>query len=165
MFSANTIAGRRAIRRVLGFEGDGDDDPALEAGAPQFRELVTQEQSEIRRVVRQRTVAEWLADFCTAGAPVAPALLLEEVADDDHARHYFQNLVHPATGAEKQVKPIVSMSKTPTRIRATADMLGEHKDELRGEFGFEPREIDALRDAGVFGRPASRPAESVRESG
>jgi formyl-CoA transferase len=151
VFSGNTVPGRRAIRSVLGFEGAGDDDPALNVDAPDFEGLVLRERDEIRRLIRERTVGEWIQAFRAAGAPVAPVLLPEEVADDEQGSYYFQDLVHPVTGAERQVKPIVSFSKSPSRIRFPADMLGEHADEILGEFHFPAEEIAQARAAGVFG--------------
>jgi crotonobetainyl-CoA:carnitine CoA-transferase CaiB-like acyl-CoA transferase len=151
VFSANTVSGRSAIRRVLGFKGDGDDDPAMEPGTSESVQFAATEKKDIRHLLRERTVAEWMASFRAVGAPVAPVLLPEEVADDEQATEYFQDLVHPVTGPERQVKPIVSMSKTPTRIRATADMLGEHSAEILGELGLAPEEISELRKVGALG--------------
>lgn len=100
--SANTCAGRVAVREVLGLHGMGDDDPAVDVGAPDFpaQATVSVSVSRWRRSFRTRTVQEWMSMFRAAGAPVAPNLLPEEVADDEQ--------VHPAAGPERQVKPIVS---------------------------------------------------------
>lgn len=151
VFSANTPGGRVQVRRVLGFEGLGDDDPKVDVHAPDFTEMVKKEREAIEATLRQRTVAEWMRDFRAAGAPVAPVLLPEEVADDEQGTHYFQDLVHPVTGPERQVKPIVSMSRTPTRIRFPADMMGDHVDEILREFGLTDAEVAALREAHAIG--------------
>ncbi len=151
VFSANTPPGRTAIRRVLGFEGLGDDDPAIDPRAPGFHDIVMREREAIRARLRERTVAEWLAAFRAADAPVAPVLMPEEVADDEQATHYFQDLEHRVTGPERQVKPIVSMSRTPTRIRFPADMMGDHSEEVLREFGYEAGEIEELKRTGAFG--------------
>ncbi|MSQ30023.1 MAG: CoA transferase [Dehalococcoidia bacterium] len=147
VFSANTQAGRVQVRRVLGFEGLGDDDPNVDVNAPDFPEMVKRERAEIERIIRQRTVREWMRDFRAAGAPVAPVLLPEEVADDEQGTHYFQDLVHPVTGPERHVKPIVSFSRTPSFIRAPADMPGDHVDEILRQFGLTDAEMAALREA------------------
>jgi crotonobetainyl-CoA:carnitine CoA-transferase CaiB-like acyl-CoA transferase len=96
-------------------------------------------------ILRTRTVKEWIVDFRAAEAPVAPVLLPEEVADDEQGKYYFQDLVHSVTGPEKQVKPIVSFSHTPSFIRGPADMPGEHVDEVLREFNMTNEEIATLR--------------------
>ena len=149
VFSANTPAGRVQVRRVLGLEGLGDDDPSVDVNAPDFPEMVKRERAEIERIIRSRTVDEWMHDFHAAGAPVAPVLLPEEVADHSQGRHYFQHLVHPVTGPEQQVKPIVSFSRTPSFIRSTADMPGDHAEEILHEFGLTDAEVAALRESHV----------------
>lgn len=151
VFSANTPGGRVQVRHVLGFEGLGDDDPAVDVRAADFPEMVKRERAEIERVLRQRTVQEWIRDFRAAGAPVAPVLLPEEVSDDEQGSYYFQDLVHPVTGPERQVKPIVTFSETPSFIRAPADMPGDHRDEILREFGLTDAEVTALRATHVIG--------------
>ena len=148
--SANTVGGRLKVRRVLGLEGAGTDDPNVDPQQPDFPELVATERADMERVLRTRTVAEWMVDFRGAEAPVAPVLLPEEVADDEQGKFYFQDLVHPVTGPEKQVKPIVQFSRTPSLIRATADMPGQHVDEVLREFGLTDQEIDSLREQHVL---------------
>ena len=143
--SANTVAGRLKVRRVLGLEGAGTDDPAVNPTDPDFPELVAAERADMERIIRTRTVKEWMADFRAAEAPVAPVLLPEEVADDEQGKYYFQDLVHSVTGPEKHVKPIVQFSRTPSFIRSPADMPGEHVDEILHEFGVSDEEIAELR--------------------
>ena len=155
-FSANTPPGRAIIRCVLGFEGDGDDAAGMEGGSPETVAYQEWEREEIGRLLRERTVDEWMATFRAAGAPVAPVLLPAEVADDEQATFFFQDLVHPVTGPERQVKPIISMSASPTRIRHTADMLGEHVETVLAEVGVDSTEVEELRLAGAFG-PVSEP--------
>lgn len=150
VFSGNTPGGRVQIRKVLGFEGLGDDDPSVDPHAPDFPGMVQREREEIERRLRQRTVNEWMEDFRAAGAPVAPVLLPEEVADDVQGRYYFQDLVHPVTGPEKQVKPVVNFSLTPSLIRAPADMPGDHVEEILLQFGWSADEITALHANGVL---------------
>ena len=145
--SANTVGGRMQVRQVLGLEGKGTDDPALDVASPDFPPYVEEERKEIERILRTRTVAEWMKDFGAANAPVAPVLLPEEVADDEQGRLYFQETVHSVTGPEKHVKPIVSFSRTPSFIRASADMPGVNVDAILHEFNLTDAEIAALREA------------------
>jgi crotonobetainyl-CoA:carnitine CoA-transferase CaiB-like acyl-CoA transferase len=145
--SANTIGGRLKVRQVMGLEGRGTDDPVHDPMAPDFPEIVRTERAEMERIFRTRMVHEWIADFRSAEAPVAPVLLPEEVADDEQGQYYFQDLVHSVTGPERQVKPIVSFSKTPSGIRGPADMPGDHVDEILHDFEITDAEIAALRES------------------
>lgn len=145
--SANTVGGRLQVRQVLGLEGKGTDDPALDIASPEFPGIVQQERADIERILRTRTVKEWMKDFSAANAPVAPVLLPEEVADDDQGRLYFRETVHSVTGPEQHVKPIVSFSRTPSSIRASADMPGVNVDGILRDVGLTDSEIAALREA------------------
>ena len=172
--SANTIGGRLKVRHVLGLEGKGTDDPEVDPLAPDFPETVRAERAEMERILRTRTVQEWMADFRAAEAPVAPVLLPEEVADDEQGKYYFQDLVHSVTGPEKQVKPIVSFSRTPSLIRGPADMPGEHVDEVLHDFNLTDEEIATLREkkalnqrpqVSVASRDASTPTRNASTRG
>ena len=56
----------------------------------------------------------------------------------------------PLAGGVNKVRVVgqpVSLSRTPSRVAAPPPRVGEHTDEVLGEFGFAPGEIEALRAA------------------
>jgi formyl-CoA transferase len=56
---------------------------------------------------------------------------------------------HPITGPQRQVGPLLEMSKTRPGIARPSAMLGQHTDEVLREAGYTDEEIAALRADGV----------------
>ena len=75
----------------------------------------------------------------------------EELADDPQvqAMGMIADLVHPVTGPQRVVGPIVRMSATPTAASRPAPSLGGHTREVLAEAGLAEEEIEALIAAGV----------------
>jgi len=59
------------------------------------------------------------------------------------------DLVHPITGPQRVVGPLVRMSRTPSSASRSAPPLGYHTREILGEAGFAASEIDSLVEARV----------------
>ena len=150
VISANTVGGRIQVRESLGIVGMGDDDPNIDIHDKNFLTRVEEEHLQIANIIRKKTVSEWMQVFRKKGAPVAPVLLPEEVSEDEQGRFYFQELVHSVTGAEKQVKPIVSFSVTPSNISRSADMPGDHVEEILREYGLSSEQIQVMKDETVI---------------
>tara|TARA_Y100000590_G_scaffold460349_1_gene619453 strand:- start:1499 stop:2770 length:1272 start_codon:yes stop_codon:yes gene_type:complete len=152
VISANTVGGRIQVRNVLGLDGMGDDDPSIDINDSNFLARVETEHLQIAKIIKSKTVSEWMKAFRREGAPVAPVLLPEEVSDDEQGKYYFQDLIHSVTGVEKQVKPIVSFSVTPSNISRSADMPGEHVDEILREYGLSDEEIETMKISNVINK-------------
>jgi crotonobetainyl-CoA:carnitine CoA-transferase CaiB-like acyl-CoA transferase len=79
---------------------------------------------------------------------------LQEVFDDPQvtAREMVIEMEHPATGGRK-AKVIASplkLSGTPVSYRRTAPLLGQHTDEVLGEYlGMSGDDVASLREKGV----------------
>jgi len=146
VISANTVRGRIQVRAALGIVGMGDDDQTIDIHDPNFLTLVEKEHLQIANIIKTKTVSEWMQSFRKNGAPAAPVLLPEEVSEDEQGKYYFQDLVHSVTGVEKQIKPIVSFSVTPSNISHPADMPGDHVEEILREYGLSDGEIQAMKD-------------------
>ena len=61
---------------------------------------------------------------------------------------------HPVEGRVKALGFPVKLSGTPQRVRYPAPLLGQHTDEVLGEFGLDAATVTRLRAQGAFGAPA-----------
>ncbi len=83
----------------------------------------------------KRTTAEWVA-FCDAATiPCMPVLAQKDLPDDAHLRAVglFREGEHPTEGAYKVMRPPVTFSNAPFKLRHHAPRLGEHTEEVRRE--------------------------------
>ena len=156
ILGALTKANRDAMRRVLGLRGERCDDPDYDALDPANLAEAERWKQIIRDRIAGRTVAEWVAAFEAAGAPVSPVRLPEEMSDDPQveAEGIMAELEHEVTGPQRVVGPIVELSATPAAARRAAPTAGRHTRELLREFGLPGAEIDALAAAGVVAEGA-----------
>jgi alpha-methylacyl-CoA racemase len=97
---------------------------------------------------KTKTRDAWTAIFEGTDACVAPVLSMTEARDHPHlaARDTFvthEGIVQPA--------PAPRFSRTAVEIQRRPPAPGEHTDEVLGDWGFEPDEIEALREAGAVG--------------
>jgi crotonobetainyl-CoA:carnitine CoA-transferase CaiB-like acyl-CoA transferase len=58
---------------------------------------------------------------------------------------------HPTIGPIRLAGVPVRFEKTPGSIRHAPPTLGQHTDEILGEFGYDAEAIEALRRRGVVG--------------
>jgi formyl-CoA transferase len=142
-----TTTSRAAARKVLGIEDDYSDSPDFDINDPANEPRIASWKAEIRRKMRERTVAEWVADFRAADCPVAPVQFPEELGDDPQveAMGLMRDLEHSVTGPQRVPGPIVRMSVTPPEAQRAAPALAEHTDEVLAEAGLTSEEIAALR--------------------
>ena len=96
---------------------------------------------EISDVLLTRTVADWTKRFNEVGAPVAPVHFPEELIDDEQASLHYTAVEHPLSGTTHQVKPMIELAKTPTRVQGHAPFLGQHTSEVLQSAGFTEEEI------------------------
>jgi len=99
----------------------------------------------------EKTTAEWLAVFDSAGVPAAPVRSVHELWDDPQVRanDLVVDYVHPAAGAVSMVGPVIEMAATPTSVRRPPPTLGQHNDEVLAELGYSDDEVAKLRDLGA----------------
>jgi crotonobetainyl-CoA:carnitine CoA-transferase CaiB-like acyl-CoA transferase len=107
--------------------------------------------AEIESHLQSRTSAEWVEHFNKAGVPCGPIYSIDQVFADPQVRHL--GIAQKVAGNGKQKLTLVgqpmSLSRTPSRLRAPPPRLGEHTDAVLKEFGFSARAIKALRKAGA----------------
>jgi crotonobetainyl-CoA:carnitine CoA-transferase CaiB-like acyl-CoA transferase len=102
-------------------------------------------------VLKQRTVAEWIASFEPLGIPVGGINNLAQVFDHEQvrSREMVVDLPHPLSGTVPTVANPIKMSQTPPRYHSAPPMLGQHTQEVLTEAGLSASEIERLRAAGI----------------
>ncbi|MCY4518372.1 MAG: CoA transferase [Acidimicrobiaceae bacterium] len=103
----------------------------------------------------RRTTDEWIGYCDEHSIPAARVMDLADLdADPQLAAVGLVSIAeHPTEGSYRYVADPVVYSATPTRLRRHAPLLGEHAVEILSELGYNPSEIDALRDEGVIVEP------------
>jgi len=115
------------------------------------RDVVTETLNEI---TRGRPSAWWIENLEKNKIGCGPINKLSDVFDDPQvkSRGMVIEMDHPATGGRKAklIASPVRMSGTPVSYRKSPPTLGQHTEEVLGEFlGMSSAEIAALREKGV----------------
>ena len=107
----------------------------------------------IAAVMRGRERRDWLATLEAAGIPCSPVNGIDEVFADPQVRARGMQVAvdHPDRDALPLVASPLRLSATPVRYRNAPPTLGQHTDEVLGEFGWSSAEIADLRAQGVIG--------------
>ena len=99
----------------------------------------------------KRTKHEVMKILAGAGVPCGACLDTGEVLSDPHlrARDMIVEVEHPVRGAYFTVGNPVKLSASPTTI-APSPLLGQHRDEILRELGYDDRTIAALARNGAI---------------
>ena len=102
--------------------------------------------------VAEKTSAEAIAAFEGARVPAGPVYRPRQTLDDAHIAggDFFASVNFPGIGDAKVTATPVKLHETPGEVRARPPVLGEHTDQVLGELGFSPAEIDALKQEGAI---------------
>ncbi|HEX4583768.1 MAG TPA: CoA transferase [Burkholderiaceae bacterium] len=98
-------------------------------------------------VLRERTMAQWLARLEAADVPAGPVNELPAVFDNPQVRHrgMLVQSEHSQAGPIRLLASPLRMSATPVTDYPAPPTLGQHTREvLRGRLGASEAEIDAL---------------------
>jgi formyl-CoA transferase len=108
--------------------------------------------AEIETTTVKEARAHWLARLEAEGVPSGPINTYPEALADPHtlARDMVIDLVHPGAGPIKNLGVPVKLSDTPGAVDRPAPLLGEHNDAILAELGYDERERQALRAAGII---------------
>jgi crotonobetainyl-CoA:carnitine CoA-transferase CaiB-like acyl-CoA transferase len=119
--------------------------------------------AEIEAEFVRKPAAEWVDALLAAGVPAAPIFNYGEALASEQAvaRDMVLEIDHPVEGRVKALGFPVKLSGTPQQVRYPAPLLGQHTDEVLGEFGLDAATVTRLRAQGAFGTPA-RPQQLER---
>jgi len=115
------------------------------------RDFVTETLNEI---TRSKPSAWWIENLEKHKIGCGPINKLSEVFEDPQvkARGMVIEMDHPVTGGRKAklIASPVRMSATPVSYRKSPPTLGQHTEEVLGEYlGLSAAEVSKLRDGGV----------------
>jgi formyl-CoA transferase len=107
---------------------------------------------EINRRLRTADTQTWMERFHEAGVPSGPINTIDQVFADLQVQHLrmAQPVTSPALGPIELVAQPVTLSETPSSLRAAPPEVGEHTDEVLREFGYAADEIATFRRDGVI---------------
>jgi crotonobetainyl-CoA:carnitine CoA-transferase CaiB-like acyl-CoA transferase len=106
----------------------------------------------LRTIMKTRNRHDWLEALEAAKVPCGPINDLSEVFADPQvrAREMTVTLAHPRAGQVELVASPMKLSGTPVQYLRPPPLLGEHTDQVLGEFGVGADERAALRSAKVI---------------
>jgi crotonobetainyl-CoA:carnitine CoA-transferase CaiB-like acyl-CoA transferase len=156
------VADVRAVvarpRKPAGFRASDPNDPnylwfyvdnAVER--VRHRKVVTETLNEI---TSSKPSAWWIENLERNNIGCGPINFLSEVFEDPQvkAREMVIEMPHPATGKRpaKLIASPIRLSSTPVTYRQAPPLLGQHTEELLGEYlGMAKAQIDDLRARGI----------------
>ncbi len=97
----------------------------------------------------------WMAKMKKANIPVGYLRTVEQGfnAPEAQERHRLSRIPHPTAGYVPNIETPLNMGLTPAVDPVAAPLLGEHtKLVLRRTLGYDDRRINALAEAGAFGK-------------
>jgi len=129
-----------------------------------------QHEAEIDALVSDWTQAQDKHDAMgllqEAGVPAAAVQNGRDLLADPHLaqRGFYQKVVHPVGGAQRQRSWPFHLARTPATIRSPAPCLGQDtRAVLTGLLGYTDADVDRLEADGVIGtRPTLRTSSGIR---
>jgi formyl-CoA transferase len=108
--------------------------------------------AEIERHTVTASSADWVERLNKAGVPCGPIYAIDKMFADPQVEHLAiaKSVVNTDGKTIHVVGQPFSLSRTPSHIDVAPPKLGEHTDEVLGEFGFSAQEIAALRQANAI---------------
>ncbi len=147
--SASTQAMTERLFAAIG-RADLNEDPAFKTNAERVKR-----RGEVDGIVggfiEQRTLAEAIAFFETAGVTAAPVYDIAQFLADPHVQE--RGIVVEAPDDEMGTVPmhavVPRLDRTPGGLRTPAPKLGEHTDEIFTRIGYSAERLAELRRRGV----------------
>lgn len=120
-----------------------------EADRSRNRQLVN---CEIERCLSGSASAHWIELLNAAGVPCGPIYSIDQVFEDPHVQQLGMVATVPSPHYDplRLVAQPMHLSRTPSSMRFRPPELGEHNEEILASLGFDPAEIERLRQRGVI---------------
>ena len=108
--------------------------------------------AEVQRIIRQKTLKEWLALLSRYDACVSPVHTLEDARNDPHIGHrgLWFKAHHPVDGEIGQQGFPLKFSESQPGWRTPPPSFGEHTREVLLEMGYTDSVIDSLAMLGII---------------
>jgi len=115
----------------------------------QSRELVN---SALADWCASKTSKEFTDECAKRGLPATPVNTFADAARHEHvhARDMLQELELSDGSSAPITGPAVKFSRTPTRIRKRAPVIGENNEEVLSSLGYSSEQIAELKEHGVI---------------
>jgi crotonobetainyl-CoA:carnitine CoA-transferase CaiB-like acyl-CoA transferase len=151
--SASIQAMSERLFRAIGRE-DMLADPRFRTNSDRVRNAEECE-APIVEFIAARTLEENMAAFAAAEVTAAPVYDIDQFLADPHVREreIVVEMPDPDLGRIAMHNIIPRLSETPGRLRGPAPGLGEHTEEILGQFGINRPTLEALAREGVIGLP------------
>ena len=96
--------------------------------------------------------AHWIARFNRDGVACGHINDISEVFDEAQVQHLgmVQDVVSARLGAQRLVGQPMTLERTPSTLVRAAPRRGEHTEEVLGELGLAPGDIERMKARGVF---------------
>ncbi len=106
----------------------------------------------IDSVTVTKSMAHWVETLSEAGIPCGPVYDIGQLFADPQVQHLgiATPYEHPTKGETKMLANPLNFDGAQKRIRRPAATSGDATDEVLSWAGFEPHEVQALRDQGGF---------------
>jgi len=105
--------------------------------------------AEIDQYTVKRTSADWVGRFNAAGVPCGPIYAIDQMFADPQVKHI--GIAQPVQAKDKASMTLVgqpvTLSRTPSRLVTPPPAIGQHTNAVLKEFGFNAKQIAALRKA------------------
>ena len=102
----------------------------------------------------EHTANEVVDTLLAQGIPAAPLLSIRELAEDPHFadhRQMFPYMEQPGVGPFRVTAMPIKFSETETCIYRPAPALGEHNEEVYGEYlGYDEEKLAQLKQQGII---------------
>ena len=107
-----------------------------------------------------KTVSEWVGIISDAGVPCGPINRVSDVVNDPQvlARNMIADLPHPNVPDLKVPSSPLKLMETPASLRMPPPLLGQHNGDILRELGYQPEQVEKLREKGVIGSNGAGPS-------
>src|SRR3954468_25003949 len=148
--SASIQAMSERLFRAIGRE-DMISDPRFRTNSDRVRHAAECE-APIRAFQAARTLEEKMEPFAASEVTAAPVYDIAQFLADPHVqdREIVVEVPDPELGRIAMHNIIPRLSETPGRLRTPASSLGEHTEEILGQFGIDRATLEGLAREGVI---------------